>query len=185
MANLALLTVEFVVGRTTGSHAVVADGIHTLVDLISDGVLFLSIWWFNQPSMKASAGRFAWLPSNVAAMLLILAGGEMIWQSLIETTFDGERTLTAEASAVLVAILIIAIRAGVARHFSSAVARLGTENTQSSNLLKAGAWHARADVLSGAIAVVGVLGTLAGVAHLDQLATLLIGCMMIGMGLFQ
>ncbi|SAL45356.1 cation diffusion facilitator family transporter [Caballeronia sordidicola] len=185
--NVALMTIEIATGYLTGSHAIVADGIHTLVDLVIDAILFLPLWLSNRAGVAPplAARRKAWLPSTAAAAVLMLVGGELIWQGLCATSTDGDISPPAQTAAIFIAILVICTREYVARHFHMAAGQLDPAETEAAGLLTAGAWHARADAVSAGAAAIGAAGTLGGIAHLDQLATLLIGSLMLAMGLLQ
>lgn len=185
--NVALMTIEIATGYLTGSHAIVADGIHTLVDLVIDAMLFLPLWLSSRAGVTPplTTHRKAWLPSTTAAVVLILVGGELIWQGLCGTSADGDISPLAQTAALLIAILVICTREYVASHFHAAAKKLDPTETKAAGLLTAGAWHARADAVSAGAAAIGAAGTLGGIAHLDQLATLLIGSLMLAMGLLQ
>jgi divalent metal cation (Fe/Co/Zn/Cd) transporter len=176
-ANISLMSIQLVTGWLTGSHAIVADGVHTLVDLAVDAILFASL---HRKGASAS-----WLPSAFVAMLLTLTGMELLWQGATEVSNSDTATF-AQVCAVLVALTAMVVREGVARHLNAVSSTIEeAHNTHAVSLLSAGAWHARIDALSAGAAAVGALGTLAGFVHLDQLATLVIGAMMLWMGLLH
>lgn len=180
-ANLALMAIQIATGYGTGSHAIVADGMHTFVDLAIDALLFLPIWLARGRARRTGA----WLPAAVTTLLPTLVGVFMLMDA-IETPADGATVSTAaQTGALVVAIVVIATREYVARHLHATAAQLEDAHAHTADALKAGAWHARLDALSATAAAVGALGTLAGVHHLDQLAAMSIGAMMIGMGLFS
>jgi divalent metal cation (Fe/Co/Zn/Cd) transporter len=184
-ANAALMAVQIVTGWLTGSHAIVADGIHTLVDLAIDALLFLAL---RPAGMALLARAGAWgaaLPSTAAATLLTLTGAALIHQGLVESAGSGAVPASAQFGGLVVALLVIGTREAIARHLHAVAARIDAVHARAANALAASAWHARADAMSAGAAAIGALGTLAGFTHLDQLATFLIGAMMVGMGLFQ
>lgn len=179
-ANLALMAVQIATGYVTGSHAIVADGMHTFVDLAIDALLFLPIWLARGTARRPAA----WLPATATTLLPTLAGAFMLAQALAAPADDAVST-AAQTGALVVAIVVIATRECVARHLHATAAQLDDAHAHAVDALKAGAWHARLDALSATAAAVGALGTLAGMRHLDQLAAMTIGAMMIGMGLFS
>jgi divalent metal cation (Fe/Co/Zn/Cd) transporter len=183
IANSVMMTVQIAAGWLTGSHAIVADGIHTLVDLVVDALLFLPLHPGRLPLSTWLAERAAWLPNVAAATLPILAGSELIWHSLASTENGSATAASARIVGLCVAILVIGIRGFAARHLSAAAARIDAAHKRTVDALRAGATHAMADAISAAAAAVGAVGTLTGFAHLDRMATLLIGAMMLGMGL--
>lgn len=180
-ANLALMAIQIATGYLTGSHAIVADGMHTFVDLAIDALLFLPLWLARGTAQRATA----WLPAAATTLLPTLAGTFMLAQALGSTVDGAPASTVAQTGALMVAIVVIATRELVARHLHATAAQLEDSHAHAVDALKAGAWHARLDALSAGAAAVGALGSLAGVHHLDQLAALSIGAMMIGMGLFS
>jgi divalent metal cation (Fe/Co/Zn/Cd) transporter len=175
--NLALMTVQVTTGWLTGSHAILADGVHTFVDLIVDAILLGSL---HRPRMRSR-----WLPSAIIATLLTLTGAELLWQGLTDTAPRDSMATSAQLCALVVAIAVIVTRECIARHLSSVSADMKGVQSDAAGLLAAGAWHARIDAVSAGAAALGALGTMAGVAHLDQMATLVIGGMMCCMGLLH
>jgi divalent metal cation (Fe/Co/Zn/Cd) transporter len=174
--NLALMTLQVTTGWLTGSQAIVADGVHTFVDLIVDAILLASL--------KPRAFAYpAWLPSSVIAMLLMLTGGELLWQGIDAYADAPDMPTSVQLCALVAAVMVIIARECVARHLSHVSDELDDSQSDAAGLLAAGAWHARIDAISAGAAAVGALGTLAGIAHLDQIATLVIGGMMLCMGL--
>ncbi|MFP6560678.1 cation transporter [Paraburkholderia sp. B3] len=185
IANTVMMTLQIATGWLTGSHAIVADGIHTLVDLVVDALLFLPLHPGRGPLAAWLAGRAAWLPAVAAAALPILAGSELIWHSLANAESSGTKAASAQTIALCVALLVVATRGYAARHLSAAAARIDAVHARIVDALRAGATHALADAISAAAAAVGAVGTMTGIAHLDRMAALLIGAMMLGMGLLQ
>jgi divalent metal cation (Fe/Co/Zn/Cd) transporter len=175
--NLALMTVQVTTGWLTGSHAIVADGVHTFVDLIVDAILL--------GSLHMSRMRSRWLPSAIVATLLTLTGAELLWQGLTDTATSDSAATSTQLCALVIAITVIVTRECIARHLSSVSSQMEGVQGDAAGLLAAGAWHARIDAISAGAAALGALGTMAGVAHLDQMATLVIGGMMCCMGLLH
>jgi divalent metal cation (Fe/Co/Zn/Cd) transporter len=180
-ANLALMTIQLATGWLTGSNAIVADGVHTLVDLFVDAILLMSL----KPRSTRASTMPPWLPSAFVALLLTLTGAELLWQGLNETAGGADVTTSVQLCALAVAMTVIVTRACIARYLGAVSSDIETTHADAAGLFAAGAWHARIDAISAGAAAVGALGTLAGFAHLDQLATLTIGGMMCCMGLLH
>lgn len=187
-ASAVLMALQFAIGSLTGSHAIVADGAHTLVDLLVDALLFLSI----QPRARqliATTGVWALrIPSAVCTTLPVLVGSVLLLQGLADTPASAQ-TLSAAAApgttqswALLTAVLIIAIREYTARRLSRAARAIAGSDSLAAGVLTAGAWHARIDALSACAAAAGAAGTIAGLGSLDQIASTLIGAIMVGTG---
>jgi divalent metal cation (Fe/Co/Zn/Cd) transporter len=175
--NLTLMTVQLTTGWLTGSHAIVADGVHSFVDLIVDAILL--------GALHLKPMRARWLPSAIIATVLMLTGAELFWQGLSEAATGDAAETSTQLCALVIAIGVIVTRECVARHLNSVSTQLESAHADAAGLLAAGAWHARIDAISAGAAALGALGTMAGVAHLDQMATLVIGGMMFCMGLLH
>jgi divalent metal cation (Fe/Co/Zn/Cd) transporter len=184
-ANAVLMAVQIATGWLTGSQAIVADGIHTLVDLAIDALLFFTLRPAGMALLARAGALGAAFPSVAAATLLTLTGAELIRQGLAEAGSAATAPASAQFGGLVVALLVLGTREAVARYLHAVAARVDVTHARAADTLTASAWHARADAMSAGAAAIGALGTMAGLAHLDQFATLLIGTMMLGMGLFQ
>jgi divalent metal cation (Fe/Co/Zn/Cd) transporter len=177
MVNVALMTTQISAGWLTGSNAIVADGVHTTVDLVIDAILFASL--------RTRTNRGSWLPSAIVATLLTLTGAELLWQGVVEVSDAQGADTSVQLCALFIAMMVIVTRACVARHLTHVSGEMEATHAHAADVLAAGAWHARIDAISACAAALGALGTLAGFAHLDQLATVVIGGMMFCMGLLH
>lgn len=188
IASAVLMAFQFAIGWLTDSHAIVADGTHTLVDLVVDTLLFVSI----QPRARqliAMTGVWALrIPTAICATLPILAGAALLVQGLADTPAAAQTlsaagaNATAQSWALLTAVLIIAIREYTARRLSGAAQQMADADSLTAGVLQASAWHARVDALSACAAAAGAAGTIAGLDGLDQIASTLIGAIMVGTG---
>ncbi len=177
-ANLSLAMIKLIAGILGHSHALVADGVHSLSDLLSDALVMLASRFgsleadHNHPYGHARIETAATL---ILAQLLILAGAAII--------FDAARHLFAQAAAppnihVLgVALLSILVNEGLFHYIKRSARRLD------SKLLHAHAWHQRSDALASIVVLIGVLGTWLGYPRLDVLAALVVGVMVVKLGL--
>jgi len=188
MASAVLMALQFAIGWLTGSHAIVADGTHTLVDLLVDALLFVSI----QPRARqliATTGVWAVrIPSAVCTTLPIVVGSALLVQGLADTPASAQTLApavapaTTQSWALMAAVLIIVIREYTARRLNGAARQIADADSLAAGVLTAGAWHARIDALSACAAAAGAAGTIAGLDGLDQIASTLIGAIMVGTG---
>lgn len=185
IASALLMAIQLATGLFTGSRSIVADGTHTLVDLIVDALLFISI----QPrARQLMAVPGVWAPRIPAALCMtlpIFAGVALLVQGFADTPVSAQ-TLFASGTpgnaqnwVLLSALLIIAVREYTARRLSAAANEIAGDDL-AAGVLTAGAWHARIDALSACAAAAGAAGTMAGLGDLDQIATALIGAIMVG-----
>ncbi|OOG20606.1 cation-efflux pump [Thioalkalivibrio denitrificans] len=178
VTNLGLSMAQIVGGVITQSQALIADGAHTLSDLLSDGVVLLAGRHANvQPDSDHPYGhaRIETLATVGVGLLLVATGFGIAWDA-VQRMLDPERLLSPEPLALAVAVLAIVLKEGLYRYTMRVARRIR------SNLLKANAWHHRSDVVSSIVVLVGVGGTLAGFAYLDAVAAVLVAALIAHMG---
>jgi cation diffusion facilitator family transporter len=178
VVNVVLSTTQVVVGVLAHSQGLVADGVHSLSDLLSDFVVL-----FAGHHAKKGADRdhpyghqrFETAASLVLGVLLLAVGLGMLWSAY------GKLAAPETVAQVHVAALWVAGVSLVAKEclfrYMLAVATL-----VKSSMLVANAWHARSDAASSLVVGVGVAGNLAGYAILDPIAAFIVGCLVIKMG---
>ena len=176
--NLLLTAVQIVVGSITSSQGLIADGIHSLSDLVSDFVVLLA----GRHSKKDADEdhpyghhRFETAASLVLGLLLLSVGVGMLWSAA--------RKLEAPESVpeVKLAALYVALGALAAKELLFRYMLRIAEKARSS-MLVANAWHARSDAASSLVVALGIIGNLAGFPILDPVAALLVGFMVSKMG---
>lgn len=167
--NILVSLAQILGGIFTHSQALLADGIHTLSDLISDGVVLLASKHSNQAADEAHPyghQRIETLGSVVIALILFAVGLGIAYEAL-------HRLMTGAVSHPKPIALIFASIAILGKeslfHYTIHIAR-----RINSNLLKANAWHHRSDVMSSFIVFVGITGSLLGARGLDNIAALLV-----------
>lgn len=175
--NSVLAATQIVTGWLFQSQALIADGVHTLSDLVSDGVVLFA-------AGKASAspdenhpyghGRIETLATIVVGVLLAFAALGIAWTA-------GQRllaweTLTGPApAALLFAALTLVAKEGLYQYTARAARRI------QSPLLQANAWHHRTDAISSVVVFVGIGGAVAGWPWLDAVAALVVALFILHM----
>ncbi|APW44499.1 cation diffusion facilitator family transporter [Rhodoferax saidenbachensis] len=176
--NVVLSTTQIVVGVLAKSQGLIADGIHSLSDLVSDFVVLFA----NHHSQKDADldhpyghQRFETGASLALGLVLLAVGVGMVWSALqkLETP---ESIATAHASALWVALGAIAAKELLFRYM------LRVAKTVKSSMLVANAWHARSDAASSLVVSIGLIGNLMGYPLLDPIAALIVGFMVGRMG---
>jgi cation diffusion facilitator family transporter len=163
----ALGLAKLVVGLLAGSQALVADGVHSLSDLVTDaGVLVVTALARKEPDAGHPYGhdRFETLGSLVLGAVLLVVAGGLAYDSLLRLL--SARFPTPGAAALVVAALSIAGKEWIFRWTRRVSERIG------SRLLLANAWHSRSDALSSVAVLVGVSGAMAGLPWLDLVAAI-------------
>jgi len=171
--NLLLATAKVLVGWLAQSQALVADGIHSLSDLLSDALVWFAAHHASQaPDLDHpyGHGRFETLATLGLSLMLLLVAAGITWDA-IERLFHPEELLSPSYPALVVALISILANEWL-YHYTIKVSR-----RLKSDMLRANAWHHRSDAVSSIVVLVGVAGTMAGLSYLDAIAAILVGLM--------
>ena len=178
VVNLFLSIGQVVAGWFSGSFGLIADGIHTLSDLIADFVVLVA----TSHSKKGADedhhyghARYENAASLFLGVLLLIVAVFMIW-SAVQKLHDWENLPEVKMIALWVALIALVSKELLFRYMLSVAQRIG------SSMLIANAWHARSDALSSLVVAIGIGGNLLGYPLLDPLAALLVGGMIGKMG---
>ncbi|MFM1908559.1 MAG: hypothetical protein RLZZ591_2236 [Pseudomonadota bacterium] len=176
--NVVLTAVQIVVGVFAKSQGLIADGIHSLSDLVADFVVLLAS---HHSQKDADADhpyghhRFETAASLILGALLLAVGVGM----LISAFQKLESPSTVEPVHVLA--LWVAGGALVTKELLFRY-MLAVAKRVKSSMLVANAWHARSDAASSLVVGIGIIGNLAGYPILDPIAALIVGFMVARMG---
>lgn len=176
--NLVMTVAQIIIGWLAHSQSLVAHGIHSFSDLLSD---FLVIYASRQSAHPADQAhpyghaRFETAATLVLGTSLTLIGGGILWQSGLRLQHI-EALPAVELTALWVAVATVLAKEGLYRYLIRVAER------QRSQLLTANALHTRADAASALVVVVGIGGALMGWSFLDLLAAALMGFMILRMG---
>ena len=175
--NTVLMTLQIVIGVIAHSQALVADGVHSLADLVSDFIVLIA----NRHSASApdddhnyGHSRYETVASLFLGALLIAVGVGMLWRAGNDGRFSGYSG--GSPSALAVAVMVLISKEGLFRYMLREAQRVR------SAMLIANAWHARSDAASSLVVAIGILGSLAGWRLLDPIAAAIVGFMVARMG---
>lgn len=178
VVNLVLTTVQVLVGVLAHSQALIADGIHSLSDLVSDFVVLLA----NRHSRKEADEdhhyghhRYETAASLVLGGLLLTVGVGMLWSAVLKLG-DPELIPKVKPVALYVALVALVSKELLFRYMLAAAERVR------SSMLVANAWHARSDAASSLVVSLGIIGNLMGYPLLDPVAALIVGFLVTKMG---
>lgn len=176
--NVLLTSVQIVVGVLAKSQGLIADGIHSLSDLVADFVVLFA----NHHAQKdADEGhpyghhRFETAASLVLGLLLLGVGVGMVWSAVVKLE-NPETVPQVHVIALWVAGGALVGKELLFRYMLAVAKRV------KSSMLVANAWHARSDAASSLVVGVGIAGNLAGYPILDPIAALIVGFMVAKMG---
>lgn len=178
LVNVLLTFVQVLTGILTHSQGLVADGIHSLSDLLADFVVLLAVHHSRKaPDEDHQYGhqRYENAASLVLGGLLLVVGLGMVWSAAHKL-----QTPT-EIPSVHMAALWVALGALLAKELLFRYMLAVAERVRSS-LLIANAWHARSDAASSLVVAIGIGGNLLGYPLLDPVAAVVVGCMVAKMG---
>ncbi|GLR26918.1 cation diffusion facilitator family transporter [Limnobacter litoralis] len=177
-ANLGLTTTQVAVGLVAGSQGLVADGIHSLSDLLADFVVLLAA---RHSSKEADDDhhyghyRYENAASLVLGLLLLAVAVGMVW-SAVSKLHATETIVAVKPIALWVALGALVTKETLFRYM------LAVAQKVKSSMLVANAWHARSDAASSLVVAIGIGGNLLGLPLLDPVAALVVGLMVGKMG---
>ncbi|MCB1875460.1 MAG: cation transporter, partial [Chromatiales bacterium] len=139
VANAILSATQVTFGVIGQSQALVADGIHTLSDLVSDGMVLLASRIGARDADEDHPyghARFETIATFSLASLLLVVAVELAWHALGRLTADAVLPTPGKA-ALIAAFAGIAVKESM-YHYTRRVAK-----RIRSSLLHANAWHHR------------------------------------------
>ncbi|BBU28884.1 cation efflux protein [Burkholderia sp. THE68] len=176
--NSVLATAQLVVGIVAHSQALIADGIHSIADIVSDFIVLIANRHAGAaPDVDHNYGhsRYETVASLFLGGLLIAVGVGMLWRAGTRIV-DLQNIPQVKAGALAVAIIVLVSKEALFRYMLRAAERVR------SAMLVANAWHARSDAASSLVVALGIIGSLAGFRILDPIAAALVGFLIGKMG---
>jgi cation diffusion facilitator family transporter len=175
--NLILTVAQIAVGLAARSQALVADGVHSLSDLLSDFVVL----FVNRHSHKGADAehpyghqRFENAATLLLGALLMSVGAGMLWQAVQQLAAPTRDPV--QMPALWMALATLVAKELLFRYLLRVGKRL------KSSMLVANAWHSRSDAASSLVVALGIGGSLLGYGFLDAVAALVVGLMILRMG---
>lgn len=181
MVNVVLSVVKVVFGLQGHSQALVADGIHSLSDLVSDAMVLVAVRHGSRDADEDHPyghGRIETVITVALGVFLILVGAGIMYDAGYRL-FAPRDLLRPDVLTLVIAALSIVSKEALYHYTARAARRFR------SNVLRANAWHHRSDAISSVVVAVGIAGTLAGLPYLDAIAAIVVAAMIakIGWGL--
>ncbi|HWU02630.1 MAG TPA: cation diffusion facilitator family transporter [Novosphingobium sp.] len=176
--NTTLSILQVAVGLISGSSGLIADGIHSLSDLVADFlVLFVAAHSKSAADERHPYGhqRFENAASLALGLLLAGVGIGMLWSAAVRIEHH-EAIPKVAIAALYVAGAALFAKEMLFRYMLAVAKRV------KSGMLIANAWHARSDAASSLVVGCGIIGNLLGYPVLDPVAALIVGLMILKMG---
>lgn len=171
---------KIVVGSIASSQALIADGVHSLSDLVSDVFVLGAVHFGHQKpddDHPYGHGRFETVATLFLGAVLIGVAGGLSWDSLSRLLFGSEALSAPGMMALVITMISIASKEWL-YHFTMRVAK-----RIDSKLLEANAWHHRTDSLSSVLVLIAIVGGLLGYPWLDQVGAIIVGLMVAYIGI--
>ncbi len=178
IVNVLLSLFKILFGWLAHSQSLLADGIHSLSDLLSDALVWYAAGHAAQgpdSDHPYGHGRFETLATLGLGILLLLVSLGIAWDA-VSRLFAPERLLVPGALALVVAFGSVLAKEWL-YHYTMKFAR-----RIKSDMLRANAWHHRSDAVSSIVVLVGVGGTMAGLPYLDSIAAVAVALMIAHIG---
>ena len=179
LVNIALTVTQVIAGIFSHSQSLIADGVHSLSDLISDFLVLIASYHSKTPAdddHPYGHGRIETAASLVLGGILVLTGVGIMYSAAIKLETLGDAP-PVTSLALWTAGLALVAKEALFRYM------LHVGEQLRSPLLIANAWHARSDAASSLVVAVGIAANMMGFIYADAIAAILVGFMIVRMGL--
>jgi len=176
--NVALTLVQIGVGLFAHAQSLVADGFHSLSDLLADVLVLMANYQSKHPADERHPyghKRIETAASLALGLLLAGTGAAILWSAAVRLEHLQELPPISQL-ALWTAFATLLAKEGLFRYMLAVAQRLN------SPMLVANAWHARSDAASSLVVAIGIGGSLAGYRFLDPVAAIVVGFMILRMG---
>lgn len=177
MVNAILGLGKVILGISGKSHALLADGIHSIADLATDLLVIVAARFGSQKADREHPyghQRIETAATMFLALLLILTGAGIAYDATSNLFLN--HIVTPKFYVLFMAFASVLANEAIFHYTKHAADRI------QSQLLLANAWHHRSDAASSLVVLIGVGGALAGLVHLDAIAAIIVGFLIIKMG---
>lgn len=166
--DLLLGGAKVATGLVSGSQALMADGLHSFSDALTDLMVIVMMRYSRQPpddDHPYGHERFETLGTVMMGCLLLGVAFGLVWDSVL-TLSAGTTGLEAGGLAITVALVSIAAKEWLFRHTKAVGERI------QSDLIVSNAWHSRTDAASSVVVLIAIAGAASGLEWLDQMAAI-------------
>lgn len=177
VVNFVLVVLKFLAGALGHSSAMIADGVHSLSDFVTDIIVLVFVRISAKPQDEDhdyGHGKFETLATAIIGIVLFGVGVKLLWDGagkVIGFFFRGEALQSPGMIALWAALVSIVAKEILYRYTVKAGRR------QKSQSLVANAWHHRSDALSSIGTAVGIGGAILLGPHwnvLDPIAAVVV-----------
>jgi len=164
---------KMIAGIVVGSAALIADGIHSFSDILTDLFVVAATHFGRQKpdsNHPYGHGRIETLATLWLGSVLIFVAGGIAWAS-ISRLMSGEAIPAPGPWAIGIAVIGLLAKEWIFRYTLRVARRVN------SRLLEANAWHSRSDALSTVVVLVGLVAAQLGAGWMDAVAAIVVGVM--------
>jgi cation diffusion facilitator family transporter len=177
-SNLLLTVAQVIVGIVGHSQALVADGLHTLSDMLADLLVLFALTHGRKGADEEHPYGHERIETAVTLLLgvLLVAVGVGIAVRAGLRLFADEALVVPSMLTLWVAVFTLFAKEAMYRY------TIRTADRYRSNLLRASAWHHRSDALSSLIVAAAIGGSLVGFSYFDAVAAIIVALMIVKVG---
>ncbi len=179
LINLFLTLIQVLAGYFGRSQSLMADGLHSFADLLSDVLVLFA----NRHGNKHADADHPYGHARIETAASLILGASLAALGIGLLIAAGirlqhpEHVQAVHPLTLWVAIIALAAKEGMFRYMLAVAQRVRSQ------MLVANAWHARSDAASSLVVIVGIVGNLLGYTFLDLVAAAVVGVMIAHMGI--
>ncbi len=179
VVNLLLTVMQILAGFFGKSQSLMADGLHSLSDLLSDVLVLFA----NRHGNKHADADHPYGHARIETAASLILGASLAALGIGLLIAAGLRLQHPEQMqpvhpfTLWIAAVALLAKEGMFRYM------LAVAQKVRSQMLVANAWHARSDAASSLVVIVGIIGNLLGYTFLDLVAAGVVGVMIAYMGI--
>lgn len=178
LINLLLTLLQVVAGYFGRSQSLMADGLHSLSDLLAD----IMVLFANRHGNVQADAEHPYGHARIETAATLILGVALAALGVGLLIAAGMRLQHPEAVQQVhpftfwIALAALAAKEGMFRYMLAVATRVRSQ------MLVANAWHARSDAASSLVVLVGIGGNLLGYTFLDLVAAAVVGMIIAHMG---
>jgi len=178
VVDFVLGVAKIVTGWFANSQALIADGIHSLSDLLTGFIVLYAAKHSHKSADEIHPYGYGRIETLATVSLGIVLTGVAIGigYEAIKRLNDPAVMLDFTGIALLIALLSVISKEWVYRYTMSAARRLR------SDMLAASAWHSRSDAFSSIVVLIGIGGVMLGHPYWDAVAAVVVAAMIAKIG---
>ena len=176
--NVSQTALKIGFGVLWQSSALIADGVHSLSDLLSDFLVIVAVRLGSREADHQHPyghRRFETIATVILGLSLLVIGGGIAW-SVMKRMEQPEHLATPNVMSLGVVLVSILVNEWL-YHYTKRIAKVTR-----SKLLLANAWHQRSDAISSVVVLFGIGAVLFGYPLADAIAAIVVALMVVKIG---